>query len=142
MFSPLQVLVLCCHSKLQLLQRISRNNLTHFVLLRFGPYPPAVSTLQRTTAGTEVLIDFRRVPMLSIFMYSQCLCIYLHLNSQQRLQVIYSRGRPGNRPLRCLPLHIHRARKRSSSHDHGVGSILCFTCLLTAPTWGHVLTLH
>lgn len=48
----------------------------------------------------EVLIGFRRVLMLSIFIYSQCLCIYLHLDSSQNkctrkvTTVIYRRGRP------------------------------------------------
>lgn len=59
---------------------IFRNNLKHFVVLRSGPYHPAVLHHHR---DWEVRIHFRRVLMLSIFMYSQCLCTYLHLNSSQ-----------------------------------------------------------
>lgn len=152
-FSPLQVHVLCCHSKWirKKILRCSGHRVyqrpetfcSSSVLARILLPCLRCNTPPLGLRGSDSSLgEFSCCPSLcTVNVYASTSIWILNRKAQQKLQVIYSRGRPGIRPLRWPPLHIHKARKRSSN-GHRVGNHLTFTCLLIALTLGRVLTLH
>lgn len=127
-FSPLQVhvRVLRCPSKL-LRSKLLRKKIARYSVYRetlpntlfvLGLARIILACLHCSTAplGWEVLLHLgliSRCPSLcTVNVYaSTSIWIPLKINAQQKLQVIYSRGRPGSKPLRCFRDTFTKPRK-------------------------------